>query len=102
MSRQVHVILLDIELPRGDGARKEARAGIQAIPEFLHEAPGAEIIMFSQHDHAELGMEALRRGATDFVVKPTCQSSWSAPSSARSSASATGARSNSCARSFTI
>ena len=70
MSRQVHVILLDIELPRGDGARKEARAGIQAIPEFLHEAPGAEIIMFSQHDHAELGMEALRRGATDFVVKP--------------------------------
>ena len=26
--------------------------------------------MFSQHDHAELGMEALRRGATDFVVKP--------------------------------
>jgi DNA-binding NtrC family response regulator len=69
-ARQVHVILLDIELPRREGARREARAGIQAIPEFLQEAPGTELIMFSQHDHAELGMEALRRGATDFVVKP--------------------------------
>jgi DNA-binding NtrC family response regulator len=69
-ARQVHVILLDIELPRGRAGRREPRAGIQAIPDFAREAPAAEIIMISQHDHAELGMDALRRGATDFVVKP--------------------------------
>jgi DNA-binding NtrC family response regulator len=67
---RVDVILLDIEMPRAKGGRKEPRAGIDAIADFAREAPGADVIMFSQHDRAELGMEALRCGARDFLAKP--------------------------------
>jgi two-component system response regulator AtoC len=68
--REIDVILLDIVLPRGGGEPTQPRAGIDAIPELRAVCPSAEIVMLSAHDCAQLGMEAVRRGASDFVVKP--------------------------------
>jgi DNA-binding NtrC family response regulator len=68
--RNVDVVLLDIVLPRGSGEPVQPRGGIDAIPELRAACPAAEIVMLSAHDHAQLGMEAVRRGASDFVVKP--------------------------------
>ena len=68
--REVDVVLLDIVLPRASGEPVQPRGGIEAIPELRAACPAAEIVMLSAHDCAQLGMEALRRGASDFVVKP--------------------------------
>ena len=68
--RNVDVVLLDIVLPPRSGERAQARAGIEAIPELRAACPAAEIVMLSAHDCAQLGMEAVQRGASDFIVKP--------------------------------
>ena len=68
--RDVNVVLLDIVLPRDPREPARARAGLEAIAEFRAVCPAAEIVMLSAHDCAQLGMEAVRLGASDFVVKP--------------------------------
>ena len=68
--RNVDVVLLDIVLPRKSGEPALPRTGIEAIPDLRAACPAAEIVMLSAHDCAQLGMEAVRLGAGDFIVKP--------------------------------
>src|SRR6267143_6171036 len=68
--RNVDVVLLDIVLPRKSGEPALPRTGIEAVPDLRAACPAAEIVMLSAHDCAQLGMEAVRLGAGDFIVKP--------------------------------
>ena len=55
-------ILLDVQLPRMDGLEL-----LDTIRERRIEAP---VIMMSGHGTIEVAMEAIRRGAVDFIEKP--------------------------------
>jgi two-component system response regulator HydG len=68
--RPVDVILLDIALPRRAGQPVDRRAGIEAIADLRAACPAAEIVMLSAHDSSQAGMDAVRQGASAFVVKP--------------------------------
>jgi two-component system chemotaxis response regulator CheB len=59
------VVLLDIEMPVMDG--------LTALPKLLAADPGARVIMASTltQKNAEISLEALARGALDYIPKPT-------------------------------
>jgi two-component system chemotaxis response regulator CheB len=59
------VVILDIEMPVMDG--------LTALPKLLAADPGARVIMASTltQKNAEISLEALARGATDYIPKPT-------------------------------
>jgi NtrC-family two-component system response regulator AlgB len=59
---QFDVILLDIWL--GD------RSGIDSLPEILRRAPGSGVIVITAFATFESAVEAMRRGATDYLPKP--------------------------------
>jgi DNA-binding NarL/FixJ family response regulator len=59
--QQPDVILLDISLPRLNGI--EAARRIRAV------APGSKILFLSQHDTWATAREALKTGASGYVVK---------------------------------
>ncbi|NBF41486.1 MAG: response regulator [Spirochaetes bacterium] len=56
------VVLLDIAMPVMDG--------ITALEKLLVVDPGAKVVMCSALGEKEMVMQALRRGAREFVVKP--------------------------------
>jgi NtrC-family two-component system response regulator AlgB len=56
------VVLLDIWL--GD------RSGMDALPEILRRAPGSGVIVITAFASFESAVEAMRRGATDYLPKP--------------------------------
>jgi len=58
----VHVILSDVCMPRMDGNKllKSAKS--------IH--PDIEVILMTGHGKTEMGLEALRAGAFDFIQKP--------------------------------
>lgn len=59
------VVILDIEMPVMDG--------ITALPKILEAAPGVRVIMASTltQRNANISIQALERGATDYLPKPT-------------------------------
>ena len=59
------VVILDIEMPVMDG--------LTALPKLLAADPGARVIMASTltQKNAEISLEALARGATDYIPKPS-------------------------------
>lgn len=61
------VVILDIEMPVMDG--------LTALPKLRAADPGARIIMASTltQRNAEISMEALQRGATDYIPKPVAR-----------------------------
>ena len=63
--RRVDVIILDIEMPVMDG--------LTALPKLIAAAPGVKVLMSSTltQRNAEMSLEALARGATDYIPKPT-------------------------------
>jgi two-component system, NtrC family, response regulator AlgB len=56
------VVLLDIWL--GD------RSGMDALPEILRRSPGSGVIVITAFATFESAVEAMRRGATDYLPKP--------------------------------
>jgi DNA-binding NtrC family response regulator len=60
--RKVHLILSDVCMPRVDGNRllKLAKAIL----------PDVEIVLMTGHGKIEMGLEALKEGAFDFIQKP--------------------------------
>jgi DNA-binding NtrC family response regulator len=60
--RKVHLILSDVCMPRVDGNRllKLAKAIL----------PDVEIVLMTGHGKVEMGLEALKEGAFDFIQKP--------------------------------
>jgi NtrC-family two-component system response regulator AlgB len=59
---QFDVVLLDIWL--GD------RSGMDALPEILRRSPGSGVIVITAFATFESAVEAMRRGATDYLPKP--------------------------------
>ena len=56
------VVLLDLRLPDADGIE---------VMQSLHEAcPGSEVILLTGHGNIDTAIEAIRKGAFDFVTKP--------------------------------
>ncbi len=55
------VLVLDVNMPDG--------SSIPAIPRLRAAAPGTRIVMLTMQNDAELAREALRAGATGFVLK---------------------------------
>lgn len=59
---QPDIITLDITMPELDG--------VSAIPEILRVSPHTKIIMVSAMGQQAMVIEAIKRGAKDFVIKP--------------------------------
>jgi two-component system, NarL family, response regulator NreC len=59
------VLILDVNLPGG--------SSIPAIPRFLQIAPETKIVILTMQSDPELAREALRAGATGFVLKEAAE-----------------------------
>ena len=55
------VILLDVVMP--------GKSGIEAIPDVLHDAPDAKVLILSMQDDARYVREAFEAGASGYVLK---------------------------------
>ena len=56
------VVVLDIKMPGMDG--------IEALGEIKKRAPDTEVIMLTGHATLESGVQAMRKGAYDYLMKP--------------------------------
>jgi DNA-binding NtrC family response regulator len=61
------VILLDANFGRG---ATNAAEGFQWLGEILKRDPEAVVVMITAHGGIQIAVEAMKRGATDFVSKP--------------------------------
>jgi DNA-binding NtrC family response regulator len=61
------VILLDANFGRG---ATNAAEGFHWLGEFLKQDPQAVVVMITAHGGVNIAVEAMKRGATDFVSKP--------------------------------
>ncbi|MBS0505071.1 MAG: sigma-54-dependent Fis family transcriptional regulator [Proteobacteria bacterium] len=66
-SRAPDVILLDANFARG---ATNAAEGFEALARFLERDPEAVVVMITAHGGVQIAVEAMKRGATDFVSKP--------------------------------
>lgn len=60
--KSVDVVILDLKMPGMDG--------IQALREIKKDYPLVEVIVLTGHGTVEIGIEAMRLGAFDFLGKP--------------------------------
>ncbi len=60
--RKVHLILSDVCMPRIDGHKL-----LKQVKTIL---PEVEIVLMTGHGKIEMGLEALKEGAFDFIQKP--------------------------------
>ena len=65
--RQPDVILLDANFARG---ATDAREGLALLDRLLTSDPEAIVVMITAHAGVNVAVEAMKRGATDFVSKP--------------------------------
>lgn len=65
--RQPDVILLDANFARG---ATDAREGLALLNRLLANDPEAIVVMITAHAGVNVAVEAMKRGATDFVSKP--------------------------------
>jgi DNA-binding NarL/FixJ family response regulator len=61
LSRDVHLVILDISMPR--------KTGLQAAREITHRKPDIRVLMLSMHDNEQYLFEAIRMGASGYVLK---------------------------------
>jgi DNA-binding NarL/FixJ family response regulator len=61
LSEQVDLAILDVSMPR--------MTGLQAARELARRAPGMKVLMLSMHDREEYFFEALKAGASGYVLK---------------------------------
>jgi len=55
-------VLMDITMPEMDG--------LEALEEIKRQDPGARVVMLTAMGQQSIVMDAIRRGARDFIVKP--------------------------------
>ena len=61
LAEDVHLAILDISMPR--------KTGLQAAREITHRAPEIRVLMLSMHDNEQYLFEAIRVGASGYVLK---------------------------------
>jgi DNA-binding NarL/FixJ family response regulator len=61
LTRDVHLAILDISMPR--------KTGLQAAREITHRRPEVRVLMLSMHDNEQYLFEAIRAGASGYVLK---------------------------------
>jgi DNA-binding NtrC family response regulator len=57
-----HVVLLDLQLPDGDG--------LELLQKLRSDAPGSRVIVITANGSINRAVQAMRAGAFDFLVKP--------------------------------
>ena len=60
-------ILLDLNFER---AATDGRKGLDALAEIMAQDPDAAVVIITAHGAVSVAVEALKRGASDFVAKP--------------------------------
>jgi DNA-binding NarL/FixJ family response regulator len=61
LADDVHLAILDISMPR--------KTGLQAAREITQRAPEVRVLMLSMHDNEQYLFEAIRAGASGYVLK---------------------------------
>jgi DNA-binding NarL/FixJ family response regulator len=61
LSQDIHLAILDISMPR--------KTGLQAAREITHRKPDVRVLMLSMHDSEQYLFEAIRAGASGYVLK---------------------------------
>jgi len=61
VSGEIHLAILDISMPR--------KTGLQAAREITHRRPEVRVLMLSMHDNEQYLFEAIRAGASGYVLK---------------------------------
>ena len=61
VSGEIHLAILDISMPR--------KTGLQAAREITHRKPEVRVLMLSMHDNEQYLFEAIRSGASGYVLK---------------------------------
>jgi DNA-binding NarL/FixJ family response regulator len=61
LSEDVHLAILDISMPR--------KTGLQAAREITHRKPDVRVLMLSMHDNEQYLFEAIKAGASGYVLK---------------------------------
>jgi DNA-binding NarL/FixJ family response regulator len=61
LSKDIHLAILDISMPR--------KTGLQAAREITHRKPEVRVLMLSMHDNEQYLFEAIRAGASGYVLK---------------------------------
>ena len=61
LSEDVHLAILDISMPR--------KTGLQAAREITHRKPQVRVLMLSMHDNEQYLFEAIKVGASGYVLK---------------------------------
>jgi DNA-binding NarL/FixJ family response regulator len=61
LGENVHLAILDISMPR--------KTGLQAAREITHQRPDVRVLMLSMHDNEQYLFEAIRVGASGYVLK---------------------------------
>jgi DNA-binding NarL/FixJ family response regulator len=61
LSQDVHLAILDISMPR--------KTGLQAAREITHRKPEIRVLILSMHDSEQFLFEAIRAGASGYVLK---------------------------------
>ena len=66
-SQHLDAALLDLNLEKG---QTTGRQGLDLVTAIRHQAPSVQIIAMTAWSSMELALEALKRGARDFIEKP--------------------------------
>src|SRR6476469_130902 len=61
LDEEIHLAILDISMPR--------KTGLQAAREITHRKPEGRVLMLSMHDSEQFLFEAIRAGASGYVLK---------------------------------
>ena len=62
LEEPIDVVLCDVRMPGMDG--------LELLPELIRRLPGAPVLLMSAYGSGDLAVEALKRGAFDYLAKP--------------------------------